>query len=680
MTDRWPIAPSLFVAFALVALGGPPARADILCANPPISLPGVSGPPRWQPGPASLCTGTSPCTAVDDPRWAAGPLIPIYSPSGTHQTAFRAIRRDDALYVSVRCELGQAACASGSDVFVAWKVGGAAPTVVRLRVNLPASTPANAAGNDSLEQPTWMSAVGGGDVCQCQLGPSGTCLENPNAGGALELSCAPSATVPWEPNQPPAVWKTQNGWAMHLAFTGLVRDATKFAVGAKVPLSAAITATWPACSGACYEDVIPKDPAAWSDLNTSCPNVVTISPFQVGVIPPPALLDPNTCTAAGGYGTQVKKNMNNRLVACPEPADPATMTRKATFRMANWGSVAGPGSWIALADASNDMANNRLITSLWPAPASVPVDHQCMLVEMGPGAFGSTSGPGAVHFAPAAVYRNMMFTNLSQYAQTAHIDLDAEDVKRLTGGAPDAQVFLYLQKKNMPGASAAPITLPLTQMDALRRNAETGALPKIPENVLRGAAGGEVQANRSVFRLVSAEMSVENVWPTFKIHPFLHTGRKTATGGGARELVVPLPPFGLYLRHEGPFFGFRAQASTKLGMLTQSGGLVMTERRPTAESPIFEVPVAVETMDDVAPPVDPRGMDGGAAPDAGASADGGALDQTAGETTAPCPPRRGCSVAIGDATSGGAPISTAALALLVAVVASRSRRRLRPRR
>jgi hypothetical protein len=198
-------------------------------------------------------------------------------------------------------------------------------------------------------------------------------------------------------------------------------------------------------------------------------------------------------------------------------------------------------------------------------------------------------------------------------------------------------------------------------MDNLRLAASNGTLTKVPGNVLRGGSANDVQNNRDVFPLVSAEASVEATWPTFKVHPFIYTGRKTPSNGRALDLVVPLPPFGSYLRHAGAFFGFNAKASTALGQLSQSGAIVATEARQVTDSTVFEIPVAIETVGDQTNPTRP---DGGVPPDA---------------STSPCSTSGGSchSAAIGGRARGGrwALFWTVAVALGLTAAWRKRRRR-----
>jgi hypothetical protein len=210
--------------------------------------------------------------------------------------------------------------------------------------------------------------------------------------------------------------------------------------------------------------------------------------------------------------------------------------------------------------------------------------------------------PTPINFAPAAVYRNMWFVPASRIEELGRVQLNAEDVRKYTT-SPEVALYLYLQKQNMPGPGSPPLTLPLAAMDGIRRDAETGRLLKIPEALVRDSK--QLQENRSVYRLTSLDHSLEALWPTLKVHPFLYTNTKTIVDGIPRDLVVPLVPFGLYVRHEGAFTGFQTSVKLDGKTLTESGALVVSERRPVAQNPTFDIPVVIETMD----------VDGGAGPD-----------------------------------------------------------------
>jgi hypothetical protein len=468
-----------------------------------------------------------------------------------------------------------------------------------MRIQFPATGALIGTARDSLDKTATMSSVALSDRCLVpapEIPDGGTTAVYPTRPTLpTTVICDPAPTMlPEGGGQPPAVWQTDGGWAVHLEIAG-VSSGTRVAVGAKVDFGT-VAAVWPPCESGCYEDVIPRDPSSWATLETRaamCSNTVTISGTQVGAVTGSAAPDAGICNPPGGYGRDLDRTGPNQLVACPDDPAQGPYTIRARFRIANWGSVAGPASWNELATAEN-VTGTRLLSAPWDPTVDGGVTvtattHQCMMVELERGSAASD-----LHFAPGAVFRNMMFHPASLIEKTAQIGLKAEDVRRFTD-VPDARLFLYLQKKNMPEAGSAPMSLPLAEMDMRRSDVESGLLPRIPTEHLGSPLNKDT---KGVFRLTSLEASLENLWPTFRVHPFLYVGRQTIVGDHKRDLVFPLTPFGLYIRHEGVFSGFRTLVKVDGQELTKSGQLVATNIRRVADNPIIELPIQIETLND----------------------------------------------------------------------------------
>jgi hypothetical protein len=217
--------------------------------------------------------------------------------------------------------------------------------------------------------------------------------------------------------------------------------------------------------------------------------------------------------------------------------------------------------------------------------------HQCMLVELGAGPTAQ-----ALKFDTAAVYRNMDFEGLSTLDRKAKITI--QGLQQLLGQAGNRDVYLHVQTLNMPAHGKEPIWLPASKMAEARRYAENPppvpALPgrdkpadkkeprpgekpakpaarpdlklqplpapqPAPEPV---AAPGQGQKfpNPSVDVLdvpvMTPTQALESVWPTYKIYPYVDIGRTTTIEGTVYKEVDPMVPFGYYLEHDGPLFGF----------------------------------------------------------------------------------------------------------------------------
>lgn len=131
--------------------------------------------------------------------------------------------------------------------------------------------------------------------------------------------------------------------------------------------------------------------------------------------------------------------------------------------------------------------------------------------------------------------------------------------------------------------------------------------------------------------------------------------------------MFPLPPFGLYVRHEGAFKGFRTQLKVDGQLVTRSGQVVATNPRPVEASPIIEVPVEIETLDDekLADP----------------ATDGGVTDGPATEVPEPAPDvcESDCCCNMGGATRpAGTPLLLMLGLAAIASLRALGRRRRRP--
>ncbi len=248
--------------------------------------------------------------------------------------------------------------------------------------------------------------------------------------------------------------------------------------------------------------------------------------------------------------------------------------------------------------------------------------HQCLLVELGAGPETQT-----LTFQNAAVYRNMEFQGLSTLERKARIDV--KGLQQLLGQAGDRDVYLHVQTLNMPPHGREPVWLPNKSMAAARRYAENP--PPIPGRPDRGEGGNEkkgtvgkgaVPAKPAAPKPVAPKVppaakpvpdkappagkpaepqpapvaapspaqqkfpnptvgvydvpvmtpsqALESVYPTYKVYPYVDTGKTSTIDGQVYKEVDPMVPFGYYLEHDGPLFGFTHA-------LEGVGGLVVTQ-------------------------------------------------------------------------------------------------------
>jgi hypothetical protein len=252
--------------------------------------------------------------------------------------------------------------------------------------------------------------------------------------------------------------------------------------------------------------------------------------------------------------------------------------------------------------------------------------HQCMLVEL-----GAAPEVQTLQFQTAAVYRNMEFQGLSSLERKARIDV--KGLQQLLGQAGDRDVYLHVQTLNMPPHGKEPVFLPTESMARARRYAEhPPALlgqppPKDKKEVVGRVAeptkapatkapapldkaapsapvakpeenqpaplqpGRPVPGQRfpnpqvSVFDVpvMTPSQALESVYPTYKVYSYVDTGKTSTINGQVYKEVDPMVPFGYYLEHDGPLFGFSHA-------LEGVGGLVVTR---VAEN-LYKIRVANE--------------------------------------------------------------------------------------
>lgn len=214
-------------------------------------------------------------------------------------------------------------------------------------------------------------------------------------------------------------------------------------------------------------------------------------------------------------------------------------------------------------------------------------DHQCMLVELA--ADPTNNNDPAYWFARNALYRNMNYTGLSTAAVPATINIVG--MKNATGGARDRDIYLYVQMSNMPDHGQEAIWLDVENMEEARRYAThpppvppqadqrdirrkysaeaLKRMKKDPAFARKAAAVAAARAkqvasrigggplNRYSVPVMSPEQALSDVWPTYKVRVYYDTGKTTKNDDGeVRRILSPMTPFGFYLTHQGPLYGF----------------------------------------------------------------------------------------------------------------------------
>jgi hypothetical protein len=614
------------------------------CISGPTVLPGQSGPPKW----FGTAGGTDWRPELNDPRWAAatarrfGTYNTTSASTGSLDEAlYRVLYHSGTLYVSVQMLVDPWVAVDDTIDYVyfgfdkgsagnhAWALGVrpnrdvAASPVAAPAASVPADSPlpydTNAGTfNDWYESPDG-SVTGWDDVANKHPGSKAAFLSDVatwrNAvGGTWAITFKVDIN---------ALGITSAAGPLRL-FIGTRRthmDGTLVNFGSSTLAADADTVGYSALDGAIT--IIPKDRTTWTQFTPpgfgACSPGAYITPLLIGTLSGTSLTSsiqacapscpgsPPGCVVcpAGGIANTFEARVQN------VPNTGINHAVRAKFRIAEWGSTianwqfAGwknvdgipdtiftddvstlinpPWSWSYDAVASQGTVSFTCTAPLGGyCPQLSNADgykHQCMLVEL-------ASGPVAgVQFTTSAVYRNMNFTGLSKNVSPATISI--KGLEKVTGKAMDRDVYLYVQRLNMPDHGEKPQWLKHTSMADTRRYVEMP--PRLPRPIVftpkdartgkSGKAGANAKNNAAapnaaeaaaaaekkptgllprVFDVptLTGEQALATAWPTYKVFPYYDTGRTTKVRGKTYKVVEPMVPFGFHMDHEGPLYGF----------------------------------------------------------------------------------------------------------------------------
>jgi hypothetical protein len=316
------------------------------------------------------------------------------------------------------------------------------------------------------------------------------------------------------------------------------------------------------------------DPSTWNlvDLSGACNGEISLDSSQIW--------------ANSSGSTTVNLSTPNNFHARPSNNVPtATATSlpgdgiKATFRLANWGSSIGASpAWqpictdkVGTAGAITSGSQFDIVCGPWSVPdpcafkpagdpcgptAGSKNPDQCVLVDL---AVANTGDP-ARYFSPQSAYHNMSFTGASKIVKRA--TLDARGLPALGGGAPQRDLYVYIQTANMPAVVDNPPPPPpggdRGQLRERLQKLEVAAPAK-------GRAIGSKEAERLQAAVLAGQLTLDDVaqvMPTYRAYVWYDTGRTVPIeGGGTRKLLEPQPSFGLFAWHDGDLTGWKHQLS-----------------------------------------------------------------------------------------------------------------------
>lgn len=542
--------PRLSLVFIIVAalIAMPPIAAGAVTCVPIAN--GVFGnptPPHWWDNvpPQSVYY-----QQIDDPRWVGAGTV-TYGDGTSTQADFRALLGD-----------------GGTNLYLSWRIFLA---------------PAMSANQNSLYLGLQQSAAdGGGDMIinigLPTLAPSGDTVPSYDV-ESLQADGTLGSTIPtptWLSGTG-RVWinnPTSNSFAVQVQVPVSAINVTGgafqmwYEVLAGTPSAAVYKFTWPrsgadiVTSGFPAKPHFPLSSLPWESFHLStgpgdatCAGTgVSLDIYQIGTH--------NTPSSEVEYGhgqvnTFFARPMNNSGM------DINAGDLKATFRLANWGSVPGEESGVdpnvlwstipggSLVPNSGKITNGTLADATneahfdWTLSNSDIVPYQngtrsadnCLLVEL-----TSTTG---LTFTNNSIRRNMDFVSASTFTRKAEISI--KGLKPFAPGGRD--VYLYVETLNMPakvqgGGDGGPNNPPgevgnQNRLPALQRGSLT------PQQLQELAASGEL-----------TDKSMDAVLPTYRVHVFSDSGNTINVGGTPHPLLVPQSGFGFRVIHAGDLIGW----------------------------------------------------------------------------------------------------------------------------
>jgi MYXO-CTERM domain-containing protein len=200
-----------------------------------------------------------------------------------------------------------------------------------------------------------------------------------------------------------------------------------------------------------------------------------------------------------------------------------------------------------------------------------------MLVELEKGS-APTMDP--LKFEHDSVYRNMDYDVSSELQRTAEINIAG--LKALPG-TTHRDVYLYVKTVNMPAPTGKEMFLPKEAMQRAARIAKNPprrpmappATPDAEKNpavavkpsavrtaAVTAAAAKAIAATQAAAPPLDPDLAKDSYehmvdsWPTYEVHVYHDTGKYVIVHGKKYKLLEPQVPFGYFVDHDGPFFGF----------------------------------------------------------------------------------------------------------------------------
>jgi hypothetical protein len=592
------------------------------CATGPVSVPGLNGPPNWDSG--NLAGPANPdggFMKLHDPRWGGAPLVTFGNVGGAGEAEYRILYHGDYIYVSMHALAPSTQTGLPNRVYFGMTHGAGADDLAFL-VAVDAA-----------------AGAGPGNVAQAfRRVDAATGWQVANAPGDL------SGAVDFAFETDSYFWEAEPGvaWAANLKIkvrgvdgfnipgtTGDVRTVlamdwnladtiVQYSTPQVLASTPVIASSLPIPSNPTQWFRFKKPGAActggvvlnWDDIRTTHPdgfklytdnpasdpdvNTFVLTPSGIAgraLINPPWPLRVKLSIA--DWGAQVADASNSEWTAIhgTEAATAPTDT-PSSWSWAWDGGGAGP-----LAGSSDGATINFTCTKQSPSDAFCPKlskmptpgdtaaeiarkHHQCVLAELRPDPNPANTNPD-LSFTNAAAYRNMDFVQLSTFSRDAKISV--KGLEKLLKDKKQRELYLVVQKRNMPAHGSEPLTLPGKTLADLKRfvqhpspspyhpqDKRSAELLKATSARLSATLFGDknmdskqfakaIEALPFEYSSASSHELLASTFPTYMMHVYYDTGRTTQRGEKAYPIYAPLVPFGYFLEHEGEFFGFNEE-------------------------------------------------------------------------------------------------------------------------
>jgi hypothetical protein len=563
-------------AFAGLALA-PLARAQD-CLLTPVPVPGLSGLPTW------FSDGAIPVRPeLDDPRWGGAPTYTLAT-DPANSTALRILRQGTRAAVTLQVLADSNGTSFLDSVYFAIQPTTGSTTAHLFRIQPMTSGATDPVPTDFAVQGQYYVLSGG--TWTPTTAPPGwihdIATHRNSPGGGVVWAVSFKFELGMAGVTPAGDFRVFYGIEVHQSGTSVTPYSTPSPTGA-------VIAGTP----------VPEAPANWlttSGLSTACTGGARIDMFGIGTDNPNGehLIDADGDPPANpATPANPAVNTFHADVFDIPGSIPAGLIR-ARFSLAQWGSTIADSNapWTVVpispgppATNADNVPNTAATVPAGPAnsrriqftctpgagqsycPLLTGIDpHQCLLVEL------RAAPTFNVRFSRAAAYRNLDFEGLSTLDRSAQITIKGLQAK--TGVPKDRDVYLYVKTNNLPAPGSEPLWLPTRAMAEARDYARRPPMrveakpPREPNDGKppvgvaanpASAAADPAAARASGFAhppVLTGYQKISEVWPTYEVHVYYDSGELVERKGEKLKRLVEMVPFGFFLYHDGPLYGF----------------------------------------------------------------------------------------------------------------------------